>query len=50
MPYTARQKRAMGAEIARRKAGKKPRLFVGMTLAELKKAIKKPTKRPTHGR
>jgi len=45
MPYTARQKRAMGAEIARRKKGMKPRLFKDMSLAELRKAIKKPTKR-----
>lgn len=44
MPYTAKQKRAMGAEIGRRKRGKK-RLFKGMTLAQLKHAIKKPTKR-----
>ena len=49
MPFTAKQKRAMGAEIARRKKGKK-RLFKGMTVAQLKRAIKKPTKRAKHGR
>jgi hypothetical protein len=45
MPWTAKQKRAMGAEIARREKGLKPRLFKGMSLAKLKREIKMPTKK-----
>jgi len=36
MPYTARQRKAACAELARRKAGKKPKIFKGMSMAQLK--------------
>lgn len=37
MPYTTRQRKAARAEYGRRKAGKKPRLFKSMSMAQLKK-------------
>jgi len=36
MPYTTRQRKAACAELARRKAGKKPKIFKGMSMAQLK--------------
>lgn len=39
MPYTEKQRKAMWAEINRRKKGKK-KLFKGMSLAQLKKHAK----------
>ena len=37
MPYTTRQRKAACAELARRKRGEKPKIFKGMSKAELKK-------------
>jgi len=37
MPYTTRQRKAACAELARRKRGEKPKIFKGMSVAELKK-------------
>ncbi len=37
MPYTAKQRRAACAEYGRRKSGKKPWRFKGMSMAQLKK-------------
>ena len=37
MPYTTRQRKAACAELARRKRGEKPKIFKGMSMAELKK-------------
>jgi hypothetical protein len=45
MPWTLKQKKAMYAEISRREKGKKPWRFKGMSLAKLKREVKKPTKR-----
>lgn len=45
MPWTAKQKRAMRAEISRRKKGGKPQKFKGMSLSQLEREVKKPTKR-----
>ena len=45
MPWTLRQKRAMRAEIARPEKGLKPKLFRLMSLAKLKREVKKPTKK-----
>ena len=39
---TETQRRAAGAELARRRAGKKPKLFVGMSIEELRKMASKP--------
>lgn len=36
MPYTTRQRKAACAELARRKAGKKPQKFKSMSKAKLK--------------
>ena len=41
---TETQRRAAGAELARRRKGKKPRLFVGMSIEELRKMASKPNK------
>jgi hypothetical protein len=40
MPYTEKQRRAMWAEIRRRKKGSKARNFKGMSLAVLRKHAK----------
>ena len=45
MPYTEKQKRAMAAEYGRRKSGKKPWKFQGMSMEELRKHIKMPLKK-----
>jgi len=45
MPWTAQQKKAMYAEIERRKKGEKPKMFLSMSLAKLEQEVKKPTKR-----
>jgi len=45
MPWTVKQKRAMRAEIRRRRRGMKPRMFRGMSLAKLEREVKKPTKK-----
>ena len=37
-----KQRKAAGAELARRRAGKKPKLFVGMSIEELRKMASKP--------
>ena len=39
---TELQRRAAGAELDRRRKGKKPRLFVGMSIEELRKMASKP--------
>jgi len=44
MPYSEKQRRAMWAEINRRKKGKK-RSFKGMSLAQLKKHARAPLKK-----
>jgi len=44
MPYTEKQRRAMWAEINRRKKGKAWR-FKGMSLAQLKKHARAPLKK-----
>ena len=36
MPYTTRQRKAACAELARRKAGKKAKIFKSMSMAKLK--------------
>ena len=41
---TERQRKAAGAELGRRRKGKKPRLFVGMSIEELRKMASKPNK------
>ena len=47
MPYTARQKRAAGAELGRRRRGERPKLFKGATTAQLKDLASGPLKKPT---
>ena len=48
---TETQRRAAGAELARRRKGKKSRLFVGMSIEELRKMASKPNKpRSTKGK
>ena len=37
MPYTTRQRKAARAELARRNRGEKPKVFKGMSKAQLKK-------------
>ena len=44
MPYTTRQRKAMWAEIDRRKRGK-AKLFKSMSLAQLKKHARAPLKK-----
>ncbi len=46
---TEAQRMAAGAELARRRKGKKPRLFKGMSIAELRKMASKP-KRAKRGK
>ena len=46
MPYTAKQRRAMFAELNRRKKGGKVRNFKGMSTAELEKHAHAPMKTP----
>jgi len=48
MPYTEKQRRAMAAEYGRRKKGGKSKNFKGMTLAQLREAIKAPIKKRKH--
>ena len=43
MPYTKRQKGLMGADLARKRAGKRTR--TGMTEAQLVEGVKSPAKR-----
>lgn len=42
MPRTERERRAIDAEISRREKGQRPKLFTGLTLAQLKRRIKQP--------
>jgi len=44
MPYTAKQKRLFGADLARQREGKSTR--TGMTATQLKEGVKAPTKPP----
>ena len=44
---TSKQRRAAGAELARRRKGMKPRLFKGMSMEELRKMASKPRKKKT---
>jgi hypothetical protein len=40
-----KQRRAAGAELARRRRGLKPKLFKGMSMAELRKMASKPRRK-----
>lgn len=41
MPKTEKQRKAAGAELARRRRGEEPELFVHMTIEELRKMASK---------
>ena len=45
MPYTEKQRKAMFAELSRRKKGQKPKLFKGMSYHELLKHAHAPMKK-----
>ena len=45
MPYSEKQRKAMWAEVGRRKKGGKARLFKGMSTAELEKHARMPLKK-----
>lgn len=45
MPFTKRQQRAAGADLARVRAGKRPRTFKGASEAQIRDLAKGPVKR-----
>ncbi|HAM54039.1 MAG TPA: hypothetical protein DCQ64_00950 [Candidatus Rokubacteria bacterium] len=46
MSYSRKQQRAAGADLARVRAGKRPRVMKGATQAQLAEMASGPTKRP----